>query len=70
MTVTFPGDTRQQEPGPVRAVPVEEAGRQLGISGRHAWRLVMSGELASIRIGRLRRVTVAALEAYLSDLTA
>ncbi len=44
---------------------VEEAARRLGIGRSLAWRLVRSGELLSVRIGRLVRVPERKLQAWL-----
>lgn len=44
---------------------VEEAARRLGIGRSLAWRLVRSGELPSVRLGRLVRVPQRALLTWL-----
>lgn len=44
---------------------VEEAARRLGIGRSLAWRLVRSGELPSVRLGRLVRVPERKLQAWL-----
>ncbi|MFN8517053.1 MAG: helix-turn-helix domain-containing protein [Thermomicrobiales bacterium] len=44
---------------------VEEAARRLGIGRSLAWRLVRSGELPSVRLGRLVRVPERNLQAWL-----
>ena len=44
---------------------VEEAARRLGIGRSLAWRLVRSGELPSVRLGRLVRVPERTLQAWL-----
>ena len=44
---------------------VEEAARRLGIGRTLAWRLVRSGDLPSIRLGRLVRVPQSALQVWL-----
>ncbi|SDJ21795.1 DNA binding domain-containing protein, excisionase family [Actinokineospora alba] len=49
---------------------VEEAAAQLGIGKTLTWRLVGTGELDSVRIGRLRRVPKAAIAAYAARLIA
>lgn len=48
---------------------VEEAAEQLGIGRTLAYALVKDGEIESVRIGRLRRIPVAALGRYLDRLT-
>lgn len=52
----------QLEPSPV--VSIGEASRQLTISVRSIWRLIASGELAVVRIGRSVRVTRQSIEAF------
>ena len=47
-------------------ITVEEAARRLGIGRSLAWRLVRSGELPSVRLGRLVRIPERALEEWLS----
>lgn len=44
---------------------VEEAARRLGIGRTLAWRLVRSGDLPSVRLGRLVRVPRGALQVWL-----
>jgi excisionase family DNA binding protein len=44
-----------------------EAADRLQVSIRTARRLMTSGKLKSLRIGRLRRITTAALEAYVTE---
>ncbi len=44
---------------------VEEAARRLGIGRSLAWRLVRSGELPSVRLGRLVRGPERNLQAWL-----
>jgi excisionase family DNA binding protein len=45
---------------------VREVARTLQISDRSARRLIASGELPSIRIGRCRRVSASALAAFIA----
>ncbi|MCM2427560.1 excisionase family DNA-binding protein [Streptomyces sp. RKAG337] len=47
---------------------VEEAARRLSIGRTYCYRLVGSGELESIPVGRLRRVPADAIPAYLAHL--
>jgi len=47
-------------------ITVEEAARRLGIGRSFAWRLVRSGELPSVRLGRLVRIPERALEEWLT----
>jgi excisionase family DNA binding protein len=55
---------------PVLLLRVEDAAEKLGIARTMMYRLVGSGEVASVRVGRLRRVPVASLEAYVERLLA
>jgi len=61
------GQTR--EPLPV-LVRVEEAARLLSISRSKAYELIAAGELASVTIGRARRVPMDALAAFVASLRA
>lgn len=47
---------------------VEEAAEQLGIGRTLAWHLVRSGDLGSVRIGKLRRVPVTAVAEFATQL--
>jgi excisionase family DNA binding protein len=47
---------------------VEEAARRLRIGRTTCFRLVMSGDIESVTVGRLRRVPVDALPAYVAKL--
>ena len=49
---------------------VEEAAEQLGIGRTTIFRLVRSGEIESVRIGRLRHIHVDAVKAYAARLVA
>jgi excisionase family DNA binding protein len=51
-------------------IPVEEAARRLSIGRTIMYDLVMSGELATVKIGRRRLVPVKALDAYIASLGA
>ena len=46
---------------------VEEAARRLGIGRSLAWRLVRSGELPSVRLGRLVRIPEQSLTDWLKQ---
>lgn len=48
------------------AISVPEAGRRLGISRAHAYRLVAGGELPSVRLGHRTVVPLGALRSMLS----
>ena len=47
---------------------VEEAAEVLSIGRTRVFQLVRTGELASVKIGKSRRVTAAAISEYLNDL--
>jgi excisionase family DNA binding protein len=49
---------------------VEQAAAQLGIVRTTTYHLIKTGELASVRIGRARRVPADALNVYLQHLEA
>ncbi len=48
-------------------ITVEEAARRLGIGRSLAYELVARGDLPSIKIGRLRRVPIVALESWFKE---
>ena len=52
------------------AYTVEEAADLLSLSRAHVYRLLDLGELASVRIGRSRRVTAGQLDAFVRRLEA
>ena len=58
-----------QEPRTRRplVVTVKEAADLLAISERTAWRLVSTGELKSVRIGRARRIRVESIETLIAQ---
>ena len=45
----------------------KEVGQALGVSERHVKNLIYSGDLSSFTIGRLRRVYVGDLHAYIDE---
>jgi len=49
---------------------VEEAAGKLGIRRSLMWRLVSTREVESLHIGRLRRITVEALDRYIAKRSA
>ncbi len=55
-------------PRPRLLLTVAEAAEQLGIGRTTAWALIRSGDLASVQIGRLRRVHVDAVATYAARL--
>jgi excisionase family DNA binding protein len=48
------------------ALTVEEAARRLGVGRTTMYALIASGEVSSVRIGRLRRIPAEALSAYIT----
>jgi excisionase family DNA binding protein len=46
--------------------PVEDAAKLLSIGESLLWELVSSGEVESLKIGRNRRISLAALQAYIA----
>ena len=50
-----------------RLLRIEAVAERLSVSRSMAWKLVDSGALRSVRIGRAVRVLPADLEAYLAD---
>ena len=54
---------------PQLLLTVEEAADRLRICRSNMYKLISSGEVDSIQIGRLRRVTPSALEDYVQRLT-
>ncbi|GHF74256.1 excisionase family DNA binding protein [Amycolatopsis bartoniae] len=67
---------RETEPAapPARVLPervmltAEEAAEQLGIGRTLMFKLLRTGQIESVRIGRLRRVPVSAIRAYAARL--
>jgi excisionase family DNA binding protein len=47
---------------------VDEAARRLGMGRTYTYTLVLRGELASVKLGRSRRVPVQALQEYVGRL--
>lgn len=61
----------EPRPMPKRVLlKVEEAAQQLRIGRTTAWRLVSTGELQSVLVGRLRRVPASAVAEYAARLVA
>jgi excisionase family DNA binding protein len=50
-----------------RLLRIEAVAKRLSVSRSMAWKLIDSGVLRSVRIGRAVRVLPADLEAYLAD---
>ncbi|MEK6206944.1 MAG: helix-turn-helix domain-containing protein [Chloroflexota bacterium] len=67
-----PEAVRQREPprvAPLLLKP-EEAADALGIGRTRVYQLMREGELRSLKIGKSRRIPVAALEAFVGQLEA
>lgn len=60
----------RQPLSPRRMLTVEQAAETLGIGRTTTFALIKSGELESVRIGRLRRVPADAIDAYTTRLQA
>lgn len=58
-------DAVDEAPGPL--LRIEAVAERLSVSRSMAWKLIDSGALRSVRIGRAVRVRPADLEAYLAD---
>ncbi len=58
----------QDEFTPTLLLRVEEAALRLGIGRTSMYRLVMTGEVESVRIGGLRRIPAPCLEEYVDRL--
>ena len=53
----------------VQLLTIVEAAQHLGISRSKLYELLSAGELPSVRIGRMRRITLSALEKFVADHT-
>jgi excisionase family DNA binding protein len=53
-----------------RLLTIEQAAERLQIGRTFAYGLIQRGELASVKLGRARRVPVQAIDAYIDRLTA
>jgi excisionase family DNA binding protein len=58
------------EKPPRLLLTVEEAAERIGICRSNMFKLIRRGDVKSVRVGRLRRVTPAALEDYVKRLSA
>lgn len=70
MTADLSGEAAEiPEAQPIRLVlTIEQAARRLGIGRTLMYSLVMSGEVESVMIGRLRRIPVECLAEYVTKL--
>ena len=70
-TTSVTADARSRAEGPPRLLlTVEEAAERIGICRSNMFKLIRRGEIQSVKVGRLRRVTPAALEDFVRRLTA
>jgi excisionase family DNA binding protein len=67
--VTADATSRAERP-PRLLLTVEEAAERIGICRSNLFKLIRRGEIQSVKVGRLRRVTPAALEEFVQRLTA
>jgi excisionase family DNA binding protein len=61
---TLPGDRP-----PRLLLTVEEAVERIGICRAYMFKLIREGDVRSVKVGRLRRVTPAALEDFVEQLS-
>ena len=64
---TDTGTTPEPDPAAL-LLTVEEAAKRLGFGRTFVYRLIMSGEVESIKVGRLRRVPAECLPEYVAAL--
>jgi len=62
--------TSQVERSPRLLLTVEEAAERIGICRSNMFKLIRRGEIQSVKVGRLRRVTPDALEDFVRRLSA
>jgi excisionase family DNA binding protein len=67
--VTADAKSRAEKP-PRLLLTVEEAAERIGICRSNMFKLIRRGEIQSVKVGRLRRVTPAALEEFVQQLAA
>ena len=64
-------DATSRVEGPPRLLlTVEEAADRIGICRSNMFKLIRQGDIQSVKVGRLRRVTPAALEDFVRQLSA
>lgn len=63
-----PTTTESQNTGRV-LLTVEAAARQLSVGRTTMYQLIKAGDIATVRVGQLRRVPAAALDEYIERLT-
>jgi excisionase family DNA binding protein len=62
--------SRAKEPANKLLLTVPEAAARLGVGRTLMYELIRTGAIPSVRVGRLRRIRTADLEAYAAELTA
>ena len=67
---TTAGIATPAERPPRLLLTVEEAAERIGICRSNMFKLIRQGDVKSVQVGRLRRVTPAALEDYVKRLSA
>jgi excisionase family DNA binding protein len=70
MSESTAGVVAPAEKPPRLLLTVEEAAERIGICRSNMFKLIRRGDVKSVRVGRLRRVTPAALEDYVKRLSA
>lgn len=60
-------DERRPAEGPALLLTAEEAARLLSVSRSRIYEWIQTGELPSVTLGRSRRVTRRALEAFVAE---
>lgn len=61
-------NSQQVQPTPIKLLlTMDEAARALGLGRALLYTLVMKKQIASVKIGRARRVPVSALETFISQ---
>jgi excisionase family DNA binding protein len=71
--LTYQAHEMAGNPGPERSprllLTVEEAADRVGICRSNMFKLIRQGDVKSVKVGRLRRVTPAALEDFIRHLS-
>lgn len=71
MTVHWAADARQATAAsPTILLTAEETARELRIARRRVFELIRTGDLPSVKIGKSRRISRAAVEEYVRKLSA
>jgi excisionase family DNA binding protein len=70
VTIHWHADARQAVTSPTLLLTAEETARELRIARRRVWDLIRDGKLASVKIGKSRRISREAIEEYVRTLQA